>query len=78
MLHLYFPEYAPQPDVTRILLHEENQAVVVILKAMVSALASMVEELRKLEVMMRDLGVQANARFLPSAMNRFANALSRT
>lgn len=78
LLHRHFAEYVSRPDVTKILLHEDNQAVVFILNAMVSASAPMMTELRKLEVLMRALGVRVDARWLPSAVNRFADALSRT
>lgn len=63
---------------TKLLLHEDNQAVVFILNAMVSTSPMMMDELRRLQVLLRALGVKIEARWLPSAVNRFADALSRT
>lgn len=60
------------------LLHEDNQGVVYILNSMVSASKVMMAELRQLEVLMRVLGVKIEARWIPSAVNKFADALSRT
>jgi hypothetical protein len=45
--------------------------------AMVSGSRPMMAELRRLEVMLRILGVKMEAQWIPSASNRFAEALSR-
>lgn len=48
------------------------------LNAMVFSSREMMVELRKLEVLLRVLGVSLEARWILSAVNRFAEALSRT
>ena len=78
LLHRHFASYISDPRVRRLLLHEDNQAVVYILNAMVSASRDMMVELRKLEVVLRVLGVRLEARWIPSAVNKFADTLSRT
>ena len=78
LLQRHFAEYVRRPHVQRLLLHEDNQAVCYILNAMVSASKPMMAELRRLQVMLRTLGVHIEARWLPSAVNRFADALSQT
>lgn len=78
LLHRHFSDYVSAPHVWRVLVQEDNQAVVYVLKAMVSASGPMMVELRKLEVLLRVLGVMMEARWIPSAVNRFADALSRT
>lgn len=78
LLHRHFYGYVSDPRVRRILLHEDNQAVVCVLNAMVSASKEMMAELRKLDALMKAMGVRIEARWLPSAVNKFADALSRT
>lgn len=78
LLQRHFAEYVKDPSVRRLLLHEDNRAVVYILNSMVSASRPMMAELRKLQALMSALGVKVDARWLPSAVNRFADALSRT
>jgi hypothetical protein len=73
----HFASYVAKAETKRILLHEDNQAVVHILNAMVSASRPMMAELRRLEVMLRALGVRMEARWIPSAVNRYADSLSR-
>ena len=77
LLQRHFASFAARAETRNILLHEDNQAVVHILNAMVSASRPMMAELRRLQVMLRVLGVRLEARWLPSAVNRFADALSR-
>ena len=78
LLQRHFAAYVSRPDVRKLLMHENNQAVCFILIAMVSSCKPMMAELRRLHVMMRKLGVSIEARWIPSAVNRFADALSRT
>jgi hypothetical protein len=77
LLKRHFASYLAQAETRRILLHEDNQAVVHILNAMVSASRPMMAEIRRLEVMMRALGVRMEETWLPSAFNRYADSLSR-
>jgi hypothetical protein len=77
LLQRHFSSYVAQEDTKRIPLHEDNQAVVHILNAMVSASRPMMAELRRLEVMLRALGIRIESRWLPSAVNRYADTLSR-
>jgi hypothetical protein len=77
LLQRHFADYVRSPSTRKILLHEDNQAVVYILNAMVSSSTRMMQELRRLQAMMTALGVRIEARWLPSAVNRFADALSR-
>lgn len=60
------------------LLHEDNQAVVAILNAMVFASQPMMEELRKLAALLKGIGSQIEERWIPSAANLFVNSFSRT
>jgi hypothetical protein len=76
-LQRHFAAFVEKSEVQQILLHEDNQAVVSILNAMVSASRPMMAELRRLEVMLRALGVRIEARWRPSEVNRYADALSR-
>ena len=78
LLRHHFAEYVRRPHVQRLLLHEDNQAVCYVLNAMVSVSKPVIAELRRLQVMLRTPIVQIEARWLPSAMNRFAGALYRT
>jgi hypothetical protein len=77
LLQRHFAAFVAKSEIKQILLHEDNQAVVSILNGMVSASCPMMAHLRRLEVMLRALGVRIEAQWLPSASNRFADALSR-
>lgn len=60
------------------MVQEDNQAVVYVLNAIVSASRPMMVELHKLKMLLRVMGVRLEAQGIPSAVNRFAYALSRT
>jgi hypothetical protein len=77
LLQRHFADYVRREETRKLLLHEDNQAVVYILKAMVSSSTRMMQELRRLQAVMQVLNVQIEARWLPSAVNRFADSLSR-
>jgi hypothetical protein len=77
LLQRHFASFVAKAETKRILLHEDNQAVMHILNAMVSASRPMMAELHRLEVMLRALGVRMDAQWLPSAVNRYADSLSR-
>jgi hypothetical protein len=77
LLQKHFEYFVAKAETKRILLHEDNQAFVHILNAMVSTSRRMMAELRRLEVLLRILGVKLEARCIPSAVNRYADALSR-
>lgn len=77
LLHRHFAAYLSSPCVCRILLHDDNQAVVYILNATVSASKEMMAGLQRLEGLLRVLGVRLEARWIRSAVNRFADTLSR-
>lgn len=77
-IHRHFPAFVSDPHVLKVLLNEENQAVFYILKSMVSAFRAMMAELKEIEVLLHVLGVRIDARWIPSAVNRHADALSRT
>ena len=49
-----------------------------VLNAMVAASSAMMSELHKLRVLLQAMGVKLVARWLPKAVNRFADRLSRT
>lgn len=78
LLQRHFAAYVSQSHVRRLLLHENNQAVVYVLNAMVSASKPLMAGLRGLQRMMAVLGVAIDARWLPSGVNRYADALSCT
>lgn len=78
LLQRHFTVNVSRPEVHRLFLHKANMAVCYILNAKTSASKLMSAELRRLQAMMRLMGVQIEARSLPSAVNRFADALSRT
>lgn len=67
-----------EKDITQLLVHSDNQPVVRVLNAMVSASPALISDLRKLRSLLLALGVQIEARRMPSAANRFADALFRT
>jgi hypothetical protein len=77
LIQRHFADYVRREETRKLLLHEDNQAVVYILNAMVSSSTRMMQELRRLQAMMQVLNVQIEARWLPSAVNRFADSLSR-
>ena len=58
LLQRHLASFVEKADTRRILFHEDNQAVVQILNAMVSASRPMMAELRRLEVMLPALGVR--------------------
>lgn len=73
-----FVDYVSGRKRRRIPLREDNQAVVSIINAMVSASKPMMTELRKLNVFLHELDIKLEARWIQTAVNRFADALSRT
>jgi hypothetical protein len=77
LLQRHLASFVAEAETTRLLVHEDNQAVVKILNAMVSASRPMMAELRRMEIMLRTLGVKVEARWFQSAVNRYADALSR-
>jgi hypothetical protein len=77
LLQRHFGSYVAPAETKRNLLHEDNQAVAHILNAIVSASPPMMADLRRLQVMLREFGVRMEARRLPSAINRYADSLSR-
>jgi hypothetical protein len=72
LLQRYFASYVAQAETKLILLQEDNQAVVYIFNATVSVSRPMMAELRRLEEMLRALGVRMEARWLraPSIVTR--------
>lgn len=66
------------PRTRRGLLDEDNQGVVNILNAMVTASTVMMAELRRLEVLLRVFAVRIDARWIQFAVNRFVDSPSRT
>jgi Reverse transcriptase (RNA-dependent DNA polymerase) len=62
----------------RILLWEDNQSVVQAISKMTSRSTAMMSELRKLRTVLQRYGVHIAARWLPSAVNKYADRLSRT
>lgn len=69
LLQRHISAYVSEPRIRRILLHEDNQPVVHVMNTMVSASRPMMAELRRLEVLLRALGVRLEARWIPSAVN---------
>lgn len=55
----------------------DNQAVVHIVNSLASASTELMHELRKLKLVLHRLGIHIKAEWLPSAMNRYADSLSR-
>lgn len=78
LLSRSFADYVSDRQVHRLLFHEDNQAVVYILNSMVSESPAMMSELRKLQKMSHASDVRLDARWIPSAVNRYADSLSRT
>lgn len=62
----------------QLLIHIDNLAVVRILSNMVSASPVLMQELRLLHQLLVKMKIQIRANWLPSAMNRHADRLSRT
>lgn len=60
-----------------LLLHIDNQPVVHIANALVSASRSMMRELRRLKAVLDHHGIQIRADWIPSVANKFADGLSR-
>jgi hypothetical protein len=77
LLQKHFASFMAKAETKRILLHEDNQAVLHILNDMVSSSRPMIAEIRRLEVMLRILGVKMEAGWISSAENRYADAFSR-
>jgi hypothetical protein len=75
-LHAFTKQLQNQ-EVRNLLLWEDNQAVVHILNSMVSKSPALMTELRTLHKFITTLGITIQARYLPSAVNRFADRLSR-
>lgn len=63
--------------VKELLLHADNQSVVHIANSFVSASRPMMRELRRLKVVLEEMGIHIRAEWLPSAVNKFADGLSR-
>lgn len=78
LLHRHFSDFVSDLRIRRILVREDNQAVVAVLNAMVAASPAMMSELRKLRILLHAMGVELEARWLPTAVNKFADRLSRT
>ena len=74
----HFASLAKGSEVRRVLLWEDNSAVVSAINRMVSKSPAMMSELRKLHRCLHHLGVHVSAQWLPSAVNRYADRLSRT
>jgi hypothetical protein len=63
LLHRHLASYVAKADTRQILLHNDNQSVVHILNAMISASRPMMAELRRLETTFHVLGVRVEARW---------------
>jgi hypothetical protein len=59
-----FASFVAKAETKRILLHEDNQAVVHILNSMVSASRPMMVDFWRLEVMLRIMGVKMEVRWI--------------
>lgn len=66
-----------QSEHKNLLLHVDNQAVVHITNGLVSASRPMMRELRRLKSVLDRMGLHIKSEWIPSAANRFADALSR-
>lgn len=64
-MHQHFAQFVFSPEVTKALLHEDNQAVVYIFNCMVSASNIIMRELHQLEKPLHVLEVTIQARWLP-------------
>lgn len=62
---------------THLRVWEDNQAVVYMLNSMTSKSRAMMHELRALHRVLTKIGVTIESKYLPSAVNRFADRLSR-
>jgi hypothetical protein len=72
-----FTKQLQNQEVRNLLLWEDNQAVVHIINSMVSKPPAIMTELRTLHKFINTLGITTQASYLPSAVNRFADLLSR-
>lgn len=61
LLHQHFSGYVSETRIRRIILHEDDQAVVYELSAMVSASNEMMVQVRKLDVLMKAMIVRIEA-----------------
>ena len=73
-----FASLARSRSIRRVLLWEDNSGVVSVINRMVSRSPAMMSEPRKLQRLLRSLDVHISAKWLPSAVNRYADKLSRT
>lgn len=62
---------------THLKIWEDNMAVVYILNAMTSRSPALMEELRVLHHLLQRLGISIEAQYIPTAVNRYADRLSR-
>lgn len=69
-----FSDYVSDPQTTKILVHEDNRAVVSIVHAMVSTSEPMMAELHKLRALLHELGVniQAKTSFRSESLYRYS------
>jgi hypothetical protein len=74
----HFAAQLKDPQIRKVLLWEDNQAVVAAINKLTSSSPVMVSELRRLQNVLERFGVQIAARWLPSAVNKYADRLSRT
>jgi hypothetical protein len=75
LLQRHFAEYISRKETMKILLHEDNQAKVYILNAMVSSSSHIMQEIRRIQAMLHSLKVGIEYRWLLSAVNHYADAL---
>ena len=61
----------------KLLLHEDSKPVLSV-NAIISAFEHMISELRKLHRLLQDNGIHIDAKWVLSAVNKFADSLSRT
>lgn len=73
-----FARYVSDPTVCRLLVHEENQAVISILNAMVSASKAMMTELLLLQRVLTAKDITIESPWILSAVNSYAEYLSGT
>lgn len=65
------------PLIPDAVIHNDNQSVVQILNAFVSAILSMMAELMQMKQTLKPLNIFIYSERLPSAFNRFADSLSQ-
>jgi hypothetical protein len=78
LMSRHFAEELSHPLTRRLILWEDNQAVVAAIKKMTCRSVAMMSELRKLKRTMDHLEIHIGVCWLPSAVNKFADRLSRT